>query len=271
MVSGSRSADHDLPEAEWFGTDALIAEDDAVPFSEATRRDRKRDTPKDRAVEPAATTARAADPRPTGGSTGGRPWPQPSWAHVIVIALALAFLGGAVGYVVGKGRPPGEDSADVGFLRDMIDHHEQAVAMARLTIPKDVDPITRSFADEVVLMQQREIGLMDALLDEWGHARGDLERRAMLWMGMDTSVAAMPGMQSEEAIAALREATGREADRLFLTMMRDHHIGGVHMADYAAEHAGSERVRTLARRMAEFQRAEAQEYTGHLRRLGLEQ
>lgn len=270
MVSGSRSADHDLPEAEWFGTDALIAEDDAVPFSEATRRDRKRDTPKDRAVEPAATTARAADPRPTGGSTGGRPWPQPSWAHVIVIALALAFLGGAVGYVVGKGHPPGEDSADVGFLRDMIDHHEQAVLMARLTQPKDVDPITRSFADEIVLLQMREIGLMDAQLDQWGYIRGDLDRRAMRWMRMDTTVAEMPGMQSPEAIEALRNADGEEAARLFLTMMRDHHFGGVHMADYAARNAKSERVRALAKRMAEFQRTEAQEYTGHLRRLGLE-
>lgn len=264
MVFGPRSTDHELPESEWFGSDALIAADDAVPLAEATVS----------TAGPDADRGSGGDGGPGdgdssgGGASTGR---RPTWAQVILLALALAFLGGAVGYVVGKGRPPGEGSADVGFLRDMIDHHEQAVAMARLTIPKDVDPITRSFADEVVLMQQREIGLMDALLDEWGHARGDLERRAMLWMGMDTSVAAMPGMQSEEAIAALREATGREADRLFLTMMRDHHIGGVHMADYAAEHAGSERVRTLARRMAEFQRAEAQEYTGHLRRLGLEQ
>ena len=190
--------------------------------------------------------------------------------QLVVVALALAFLGGAVGYVIGKGRPPGEGSTDVGFLRDMIDHHEQAVTMARLTLQKpDIDPVTRSFADEVVLFQMREIGLMDGLLDEWGYTRGDLDRRAMTWMGMDTTIASMPGMQSPDAIDELREAEGREADRLFLTMMREHHLGGLHMADYAARHAGSSRVRTLAARMAEFQRSEAAEYEGQLRRLGL--
>jgi uncharacterized protein (DUF305 family) len=80
----------------------------------------------------------------------------------------------------------------------------------------------------------------------------------------------MPGMQSDDTIAALRAASGADADRLFLTMMRDHHRGGVHMAEYAAEHAGSTRVRNLASMMARVQSGEIDEYTGVLRQLGLE-
>ena len=159
----------------------------------------------------------------------------------------------------------------MGFLRDMIDHHEQAVAMARVTTRAEgIDPQTRSSAEEVMLLQQREIGLMDAQLDAWGRIRGDLDRRAMQWMNMDTSVADMPGMQTDEAFDSLAGASGREADRLFFTMMREHHIGGAHMAEYAADHANSSSVRELAARMAEFQVTEANEYTMLLRQMGLE-
>lgn len=252
MAPGPRSSDQELPESEWFGRDALVASGDAVPLSEPV------DAPDASGAGPGRGDDRGAGSR------------RPSWAQAIILALALAFLGGSVGYVIGDGRPPGESSTDVGFLRDMIDHHEQAVLMARLTLMKDVDPITRSFADEVVVFQMREIGLMDAQLDAWGHTRGDLERDAMTWMGMNSAVSAMPGMQSPEAIQALIDADGLEADRLFLTMMREHHRGGLHMADHAAEHADSGRVRTLARRMADLQRSEVGEYTLQLEKLGLE-
>jgi uncharacterized protein (DUF305 family) len=191
--------------------------------------------------------------------------------HVVVVALLAACLGGAIGYVISEGRPPAADSVDVGFLRDMIDHHEQAIAMARVTTRAvGIDPITRSSAEEVMLLQQREVGLMDAQLDQWGRIRGDLDRRAMQWMDMDTAVDEMPGMQTEEDLDALAAASGRDADRRFFTMMREHHIGGVHMAEYAAEHASSSEVRELAARMARFQQTEAAEYTMILRQLGLE-
>jgi uncharacterized protein (DUF305 family) len=46
---------------------------------------------------------------------------------------------------------------------------------------------------------------------------------------------------------------------LFLTLMIDHHRGGVHMASYAAEHAGDEDVRQLAARIARNQEMEIEE------------
>jgi uncharacterized protein (DUF305 family) len=253
MSSPQDTPERELDESEWFATDALVAASDAVPLSSGD--------------EP-------VDPPPSPPVDGG--WRGPSWAQVVILAVAIGFLGGAVGYVIGKGRPPSDDSVDVGFLQDMIDHHEQAVVMARSVLRKDtsgddaVDPIVRSIAEEIILIQEREIGLMDAQLSIWGKVRGDLDRNAMTWMGMSSSVAAMPGMQTEEALAALDAATGSEADRLFLTMMRDHHRGGVHMAQDAAKDAGSSRVRALAGRVARSQQSEIDEYTGILARLGLE-
>jgi uncharacterized protein (DUF305 family) len=243
----------ELDEREWFAADALVAPAGAVPLSSGD----------DPVVPPAAPPA-------------GSGWRGPTWAQVIVLAIAIGFLGGAVGYVVGKGRPPSDDSVDVGFLQDMIDHHEQGIVMARSVLRRDmtgdqaVEPIVRSIAEEIILIQQREIGLMDAQLSFWGKVRGDLDREAMGWMGMGSTVTTMPGMQTQEALDALDAATGSEADRLFLTMMRDHHRGGVHMAQDAAHDAGSSRVRALAGRIARSQQSEIDEYTGILARLGLE-
>jgi uncharacterized protein (DUF305 family) len=238
----------ELDESAWFDADALVAPPDAVPFTDG-------DGP-----------AAPVDVRPTSEERRG-----PSWAQVLVLALALAFLGGSIGYVVGKGRPPADDSVDVGFLQDMIDHHEQGVEIARIALAKDdVSPVVRTLAEEVILLQQREIGLMDAQLSFWGKIRGDLDRRAMTWMGMDTTVATMPGMQSEEDIDALRAASGSEADELYLTMMSDHHQGGVHMAKEAERHADSSRVRDLADRIARSQASEIEEYAGIRRQLGLD-
>ncbi len=92
----------------------------------------------------------------------------------------------------------------------------------------------------------------------------------MAWMGMPSPVGAMPGMQSAEAIGQLGTLTGKDLDKAWFTMMRDHHLGGVHMATYAAEHAHTEKVRELAARIAQYQEIEANEYTEAMKRLGLE-
>jgi uncharacterized protein (DUF305 family) len=211
-------------------------------------------------VEPEAEWTVAPD-EPRGG---------PTWMHAIVIALLAAFVAGAIGYVLGQGRPPSEDSVDVGFLRDMIDHHDQAVYMAQITIAKPgIDPTVRAFAQEVMIDQRWEIGRMDAWLDDWGILRGDPDRRAMTWMGMDTTVPDMPGMQPDDKVQALLNATGDDANRLFLTMMRDHHQGGVHMAKDAAEHAKVKKVRELANTMAKNQETEIREYEQVMVRLGI--
>ena len=49
--------------------------------------------------------------------------------------------------------------------------------------------------------------------------------------------------------------------------MGEHHLGGVHMAEYAAEHGSDPQIRELAARMARNQRIEAKEYEAQLQRL----
>ena len=195
---------------------------------------------------------------------GGLPW-----SRVVLTVLAFAWLAGAVGWFIGQREDtPGPASVDAGFYQDMIAHHDQARTMALIELERGVDATVRSFAQEIIIFQQYEIGLMDQSLAGWGLGRADREPEAMGWMGMPVEYDAMPGLATQEQLAELRGSSGAEADKIFLELMAEHHRGGVHMASYAANRANDAGVRRLAARMARNQAVEVNEFSQTAARLG---
>lgn len=197
----------------------------------------------------------------------------PGWSTAKVVGLLAAVVFVAVLLALAlqsrfDGQP--EDSVDVGFLQDMVAHHEQAIQLGLLGVHNASDDDVAHFAQESIVAQQWEIGYMTALLEDWGFGTGDLDRDTMTWMDMPTSVEAMPGMATAEEMAAFRRASGAEADEMFLELMSRHHRGGIHMAEEAAERAGDDRVRELAERMAFNQQREIDEYRAKAAGLGIE-
>lgn len=192
------------------------------------------------------------------------------WFKRITTGLALAFLIAAVGYFIGvrTTEPPG-NTVDAGFLRDMTDHHDQAVQMARTELANGSDPIAKSFAMEIIMFQREELGRMQIYKDErrFVDPGYSLDRTTMEWMGMATPLKSMPGMATEEQLKELDAAKGIEADKLFLTLMQSHHLGGAHMADYEASNGAAPDIKEMAGRMAKNQRIEVKEYQGVLDRL----
>jgi uncharacterized protein (DUF305 family) len=193
---------------------------------------------------------------------------RPGRGVMVAFVAALVFLGAAVGYTLGRGRPPGAGSADVGFLQDMILHHEQAVRIATTAASVGTDSVVRHFAREVLIFQQYEIGLMDGWLGRWGHPRVPDRATVMGWMGHPVAPADMPGLASDQELEALERAEGGEVDAAFLRLMVEHHEGGVHMAEAAVPRVADDDVRALARRMARNQRIEIEEYKRAAARLG---
>ena len=183
-------------------------------------------------------------------------------------ALVCLLVGVVGGLWLGRDRPPSQSSVDVGFLQDMTVHHDQAVQMASIAVDGGVDDAVLPFALEVIKSQRWELGRMYTWLEEWGYALDDPEERlAMGWMGHPVPISAMAGMQSEADLDRLIEGPEDERSRLFLELMIDHHRGAVHMAEYAAEHAGTAKVRELAVATAVNQAAEIREYEMTLERL----
>jgi uncharacterized protein (DUF305 family) len=201
--------------------------------------------------EAAADTA-ASKPGPVSGQ--GRS----GWIVVLAALLVGTMLGLGIGLVIPRLRTPGDDSADAGFLRDMSTHHAQAVEMAMIVHEKATDPQIVYLATDIALTQHGQIGYMQAWLRDW-HLSPTSSRPPMAWMPDSAGSVVnglMPGMATPEQMAALRKATGKDLDIQFLTLMRAHHLGGIHMAQEAVKLAHNDDVTWLAGTMVTAQQGE---------------
>jgi uncharacterized protein (DUF305 family) len=207
----------------------------------------------------------------SGGEGDSAPWWHSPW-RLLVMAVALLFLGASIGYFVTTRRdaPPGAGSVDVGFLQDMRYHHDQAVQMSMAYLEKPApqqDPILRTIATEILLGQQLEAGAMVQLLHDYGQPDSNESGVGMAWMSMPVPIAQMPGMATTDQLSALSAATGPAADRLYSQLMIDHHLGGIDMAEYAAAHVKEKAVRVLAESDVKSQQGDVVELRQILQRL----
>jgi len=201
-------------------------------------------------------------------STPTEPTPTRSPLRMVllaVIAVGLVLLGGGLAVALGIGRDdaPAPSAVDVGFSRDMARHHLQGVEMANIALERSDDPAVRGLAFDIASTQNNQVGRMHGWLALWGYSPtgGDV----MSWMsgtggghsGHEADASGlMPGMATEEELTTLRSLDGTAFDVEFLRLMMRHHQGGLEMAEYAVEHAGTPVVRSLARAIAESQTAE---------------
>ncbi|WP_125776168.1 DUF305 domain-containing protein [Antribacter gilvus] len=139
------------------------------------------------------------------------------------------------------------NDADVMFAQMMIPHHEQAIEMSDLVGSKSgLDPEIAALAEQVKAAQAPEIDKLNAWLEEWGAAAGDMD-------GMDHG---MDGMMSEDDLKALADADGTTAGDLFLEQMIDHHEGAVDMAETEVADGANAEAIAMAESIIESQTAE---------------
>ncbi|HKO34038.1 MAG TPA: DUF305 domain-containing protein [Candidatus Limnocylindria bacterium] len=204
-----------------------------------------------------ASGAEADAAAPTDGAPAKRPFTfGVAWLAAMLIVGMLLGAGGAL--LATRNVHPGDDSAEAGFLRDMSTHHAQAVEMSMIAHANSANPQIISLSADIALTQHGQIGYMQAWLRDWGlNPTGS--RPAMSWMpGSEGSVVngLMPGMATPEQMAQLRKATGKDLDVQFLTLMRQHHLGGIHMAQAIVEQSDNKDVTWLAGTMVSSQQGE---------------
>jgi uncharacterized protein (DUF305 family) len=146
------------------------------------------------------------------------------------------------------------NDADVTFASGMIPHHESAIAMAQMAADRAADPRVEDLAARIEAAQAPEIETMSGWLADWGAAAsGSATDDGMGGMdhgGMDDGD--MGGMDT----GALAGMSGTEFDRMFLTMMIEHHRSAVQMAETEAADGQNPDAIALAESIRDSQTAE---------------
>ena len=202
-------------------------------------------------------------------SVSGRARPSSLFLAGTVVLLAVMLAGGLLlGAALSDDAPgvsPADGSVDVGFSRDMGEHHTQAVEMSVRVRDATDDPEIRTLALDILLSQQQQAGQMFGWLAAWRLPQSSAAT-PMRWMltGGDHSAmgmpltrgARMPGMASRADLQRLARERGQEAERRYLQLMIPHHQAGVEMAKYAADRAQEPQVRRLADKIVDSQTSE---------------
>jgi uncharacterized protein (DUF305 family) len=176
-------------------------------------------------------------------------------AGVLVFGLIVGLAAGLLGPRL---RTPGDDSPEAGFLRDMSTHHAQAVEMSMIAHANSTDPTVVTLAGDIALTQHGQINYMQAWLRDW-HLSPTGSQAPMAWTPDSAGAVVnglMPGMATPEQMAALRKATGKDLDIQYLTLMRQHHLGGIHMAQEILKLSHNDDVTWLAQTMVTSQQGE---------------
>uniref|UniRef100_A0A5Q5BH60 DUF305 domain-containing protein n=2 Tax=unclassified Mycobacterium TaxID=2642494 RepID=A0A5Q5BH60_MYCSS len=172
------------------------------------------------------------------------------------------------------------NDADVTFAQGMIPHHQQAVEMSDMLLGKQgINPDVVALANEIKNAQGPEIEQMQGWLQEWGASSTPAPTSTGMpghnmpghQMPADGNMGDMPGMaggghgmMSEADMAALQNAQGDEASRLFLTQMIEHHKGAITMAQQEIDNGQYSEAVEMARNIVSSQQKEIDTMQGML-------
>jgi uncharacterized protein (DUF305 family) len=150
------------------------------------------------------------------------------------LVLALAACGGQAG-TGGSTTGPSAirvfNTVDVTFAQQMIVHHQQAIAMAKIAVARAQDPKVKQLAATIEAQQAPEIQTMTSWLQAWGTPAPTATPGMMPPMpSMMPSPGMMPSMVPQPDVSKMTRMSGAEFDRMFLQLMIMHHQGAVEMA-----------------------------------------
>ncbi|MBB4716953.1 DUF305 domain-containing protein [Streptomyces luteogriseus] len=128
------------------------------------------------------------------------------------------------------------NSADVSYVRMMIEHHAQALVLTELAPGRAESKDVKRIAGRIAAGQKPEIEAMKGWLKAYGKPlRAERHEHAT-----------MPGMATRAQLKKLRAADGKTFDHLFLTLMTTHHQGAIAMATDVKGQGNNVRVEEMA-------------------------
>lgn len=145
------------------------------------------------------------------------------------------------------------NDADVTFLQSMYPHHAQAIEMAKLVPTRSQNQQILELAANIEKAQGPEMDQITALLQQFGKPAPSADMGDTGDMGGMTG---MPGMMSPQQMSSLMVLSGSEFDKMWLTMMTDHHAGAIEMSDKELADGTNAESKKLAESIKSAQQAE---------------
>ena len=183
---------------------------------------------------------------------------------IFIAILALSLSGCASASNMGmdheghSSEASGELSSDeIMFLQMMIPHHQQAIDISDLALTISADPELLALAKDIRDEQAAEIVTMKAWLDAAG---ADLDPGHSMGHGMG-------GMLSDSELTALKSATGKSFDVLWLKGMTGHHDGAIDMATMI-ENAKNAEIKSFGEGIVASQSAQNKAMAAMIKRIG---
>lgn len=137
---------------------------------------------------------------------------------------------------------------EIGYLANMIHHHEGGVKMARLALKQAKHDELRKAAEMMIKQQEEEITKMTAWLKEWhGKTPSDHPEPAESKTKMDGDY------------AELQKLEGDAFDRSFLSQMSEHHHGAMSMSELVPHRTERNELIHLAGNIATAQKHESEQ------------
>jgi len=142
----------------------------------------------------------------------------------------------------------GEDY-DRMFLANMIAHHQGAVDMANLALTNAKHQELKDMANAIISAQNKEITDMQSWQSQWGYpaSSGDMMMGHSA-MGMMDDMASMT--------EKLKDLTGDDFDKAFISSMIEHHQSAINMAYPGETNAQHQEVKTLTKAIVDAQSKE---------------
>lgn len=158
----------------------------------------------------------------------------------------------------GTAVSPAHNQADVQFVKMMIPHHQQALRMAEIVLPKQgPDPQVRQMTEKIQREQRLEIATMQSWLGAWNAGSAMSLEQAQ----------GMQGLLSPDDLAALEHADGAAASKLFLHQMIAHHEGAVSMSQPEIQGGENPQAKQLAHSIVQSQNQQIQHMQSMLNHL----
>lgn len=185
-----------------------------------------------------------------------------SAALFAVVAVSGCSAGSSPDFEVSRAN-----EADVTYAQQMLPQQQQALKMADLAADRAHSPQVRRLAGSIV-NDDDEPGM--ARMQQWLTSSGQLPSPGHMdgdgsWMHGDMM---MPGMLSNRRMHSLAGRSGAAFDRMFVSMMINHHRAGMRLAAAEVEQGSDEHVVDLARQMEQRQRLQLQQMRGMSLRMG---